>query len=92
MHGAMQWLIRVVPPKAKYGSKDQVINVHKEPIVDFFDKRHGGFNDLGFLSSQYLLSTILEDKGGLCLSGSYPAQYVDDEFMASLHDWLKTLS
>lgn len=83
----VEWNIRVVPPCAKYGLMDQVVNTGKESLVEFFDTRYPD-TELGFFVSRYKISTILLHKEGLCVSGSYSA-YVDAKFIASLQNWLE---
>lgn len=87
----IEWNIRIVPSNAKYGLQDQVVNNHGEPLVEFFDSRYVGYNELGFFVTRYRFSRLLNYKGGLCVSGS-PVQYVDGAFMDSLREWLETLS
>lgn len=87
----IEWNIRIVPLNALYGLSGQVINTDTEPLVEFFDSRYVGSDQLGFFVTRYRLSTLLKHEGGLCLNGS-PPQYVDAAFMESLRNWLKPFS
>lgn len=87
----VEWGIHIVPPNGRYGLCGQVTNSHGEALVEFYDLRHEGYDELGFFVTRYLTSTLLKHEGGLCLNGS-PLQNVDAAFMDSLRDWLETIN
>jgi hypothetical protein len=91
-----RWNVRIVPVGQTRGTSGSLINIRKEPIVEFFDGLNAkGDNNLGQLVQAYSLSTLLnrDMAAGLDLYASAPEWTVSRDDMIQithgLHAWNK---
>ena len=82
----MRFNTKIIGTGDRYGRGDCLVN-DGEPLIEFYDPRYQ-HSPLGQFVSRYMVSTILENTGGLCLYGGEPEWVVSAYDMAEIRAWL----